>query len=645
MRPLLIILFLMLFGFISRTGFSQAFHSSSNKAIKAYNEGVSLYDYFDYKNAETNFKIAIATDSGFYEAYMVLGELMLKQMRNKEAVLYYNHAVRIDSMYYPPLFFYLAEAEFRTGDYINALIHYRIYLLQNKISEKNRTLALKKVINCEYAINAMKSPVPFNPVSVGSSINSPDDEYWPSITADGQTLMFTRQNKASGSAIGSRIEQEDFYVSHLSDNGWTMAINAGAPLNTINNEGAQTISSGGNYMYFTACDRPGGSGSCDLYFSAFDNGKWSVPVNVGSPVNTHYWESQPSISADGRMLFFSSSRPGGIGGKDIWYSVLKENNKWDVPVNLGTTVNTPGDEMSPFFHFDGKTLYFSSDGRPGMGGFDIYFSRMNVDSSWTVPKNLGYPINTFNDEMGLVIEANGQYAYFSSKHDNITGKDIYYFALDESLRPDPVSYLKGKVYDKETGRMLKANYELINLSIGKTTVKSISDSEGNFLVCLPSGYNYGLNVSKTGYLFYSENFVFEGVHTVMEPFIKKIILSPVKVGEKIHLSNVFYDIDSWELKKESFPELNSLVDLLTVNSDIKVEIGGYTDSTGSKEHNLILSQKRALSVVEYLIKKGITSTRLKYKGYGNQSPVGDNITFEGRKINRRTEVKIIDGKE
>ena len=645
MRPLLIILFIITSGLGSGSSFGQAIHSSSNKAIKAYNEGVTLYDYFDYKNAETNFKIAIASDKKFYEAYMMLGELMAKQMRHNEAVLYYKEAVRIDSLFYLPLFFNLAEAEFRSGNYINALLHYQVYLRQNNISEKNKIVALKKVRNCEFALDAMKNPVPFNPVSVGISINSTDDEYWPSITADGRTLMFTRQNKPSKSTIGYRIEQEDFYVSNLLENGWQKAVNAGAPINTNKNEGAQALSSGGNYMYFTACDRPGGLGSCDLYFSAYDNGKWSVPVNVGTPVNSPNWESQPSVSADDRILFFSSSRPGGVGGKDIWFSVLKENSKWASPVNLGNTINTEGDEMSPFIHFDGKTLYFASDGRPGMGGFDIYFARMNTDSSWTVPKNLGFPINTFNDEMGLVIEAGGQYAFFSSKRDDKTGKDIFYFSLDESIRPDPVSYLKGKVYDKETGKMLKVNYELINLSVGRTTVKSTSDSEGNFLVCLPSGYNYGLNISKPGYLFYSENFVFEGEHTVMEPFIKKIILSPLKIGEKTQLSNVFFDIDAWGLKKESVSELNSLVNLLTVNREIMIEIGGYTDSSGSEEHNLSLSEKRALSVVDYLIKKGIASDRLKYKGYGNQSPVGDNITSEGRKINRRTEVKIIGRKE
>lgn len=645
MKRFLITFLLMTVCSVSGTLFSQNFHTSSNKAIKIYNEGVSMFDFFDYKNAERSLKDAIATDRKFYEAYIMLGELMAKQNRFAEAASYYQEAVRIDSLFYPPVFFNLAESEFKSGSYNKALIHYQVYLDQKKISQKNKVVAVTKITNCEFALEAMKNPVPFNPVSIGSSINTENDEYWPSITADGQTLMFTRQTRYGNSATGYQLGQEDFYVSYLLENKWQKAINAGAPINTSNNEGAQTISSGGNYMYFTACDRPGGLGSCDLYFSAFDRGKWSVPINIGAPVNTSYWESQPSVSADGKILFFSSSRPGGIGGKDIWYSVMKENGNWSIPVNMGDTVNTEGDEMSPFIHFDGRTLYFASDGRPGMGGFDLFFTRMNDDSTWSQPKNLGYPINTFNDEMGLIIEAGGQKAIFSSKHDNVNGKDLFYFDLDESIRPNPVSYMKGKVYDKETGKMLKAEYELINLTIGKTTVKSTSDSEGNFLVCLPSGYNYGLNVSKPGYLFFSENFVFDGEHSAIEPFVKNINLSPVRVGEKLQLTNVFFEIDSWKLKKESVSELNNLAKLLIENGEIKIEIGGYTDSTGTDEYNLKLSEKRALSVVDYLIQVGIASARLKYKGYGNQSPVGDNVTSEGRKLNRRTEVKIIEGKK
>jgi hypothetical protein len=297
--------------------------------------------------------------------------------------------------------------------------------------------------------------------------------------------------------------------------------------------------------------------------------------------------------------------------------------------------------MSPFIHFDGKTLYFASDGRPGMGGYDIYMSKMQDDSTWSEPKNLGYPINTYNDEMGLVIDVTGTTAYFSSNRDNGNGKDIFYFTLDESIRPDPVSYLKGKVSDKETGKLLKADYELINLSTNKVTVKNTTDEAGNFLVCLPSGYNYGINVSKNGYLFYSENFMLEGKHPVMEPFIKRIALSQAKVGAKMLLANVFYEVDSWELKKESMQELNNLADLIFNDKDIVVEIGGYTDATGTDEYNLSLSEKRALSVVNYLISKGISSDRLKYKGYGNAFPVGDNVTSEGRKLNRRTEAKVI----
>jgi outer membrane protein OmpA-like peptidoglycan-associated protein len=457
--------------------------------------------------------------------------------------------------------------------------------------------------------------------------------------------MFTRQPNPVTNPSFKGIVQEDFYISYFTKGVWQKAFNAGAPLNTDQNEGAQTLSSNGEYMFFTACNRPGGIGNCDLYFSAFKGGKWTEPSNLGSPVNTKHWESTPSVSADGKTLFFSSSRPGGLGGKDIWMTRMNEKNLWTEPVNLGPEINTDGDEMSPFIHFDGKTLYFASDGRIGMGGFDLYITRMQADSTWSTPKNLGYPINTYNDEMGLIIESGGQKAYYSSIRDKSKGKDIFSFNLYESARPNPVSYMKGKVYDKETGRLLKAEYELINLSTGKIMMKNITDDSGNFLVCLPSGYNYGINVSKPGYLFYSENFMFEGMHTAAEPYIKKIILNPAKVGEKMLLANVFYEIDSWDIKKESLSELDNLVALLTENKNLAMEIGGYTDSTGSDQYNKVLSEKRAMSVVNYLIKKGISSDRLKFKGYGNTSPLGDNITIEGRKLNRRTEAKIIESKK
>ncbi len=644
MEKLIVILITTFSLFVNQATYSQGTHTSSNKALKYYNDGVSAYDFLDFPRAERCFRDAIATDNNFFEAYLMLGELMLKQKKYAESAAAYQRAVSIDSLFFKPVYFSLAKAEMMSSDFSRAIIHFNVYLSQPGMQEKNRTLAAKMLKNCEFSINAVKNPVPFNPVSLGPEINTANDEYWPSITADGQTLMFTKQLTQSGENTSYGLFQEDFYISSYTDDRWQKAEYAGWPLNSRQNEGAQTLASNGISMFFTACDRNGGVGSCDIYFSSVADGRWAEPSNLGPPVNSTYWESQPSISSDGRKLFFSSSRPGGFGGKDIWFSVLSNNNKWSVPKNAGSSINTNGDEMSPFIHFDGKTLYFSSDGRVGIGGFDIYISRMITDSTWSEPQNLGYPINTLSDDMGLVIESSGQMAYFSSVRDQKNGKDIFSFNLYESIRPEPVAYLKGKVYDRETGKLLKADYELVNLSSGEINVKNSTDEIGNFLVCLPSGYNYGINVSKSGYLFYSENFMFEGDHSVMKPFIKKISLSPVKVGEKMLLSNIFYEIDSWQLKKESLSELNNLIRLLTENKGLILEIGGYTDSTGTAEYNKQLSEKRAISVVKYLVDKGVSQDRLKSVGYGNSSPIGDNVTEEGRKLNRRTEAKVIDKK-
>ncbi|MGB8491551.1 MAG: OmpA family protein [Bacteroidales bacterium] len=644
MKPVASILVAALLCLLSVTASGQ-YHTTSGKALGEYKEGMSSFDYIDYPNAEIHFKAAIRIDSGFWEAYMMLGDLLSKQRRFSEAAQNYKKAVAIDSLSYMPVFFSIATAEMFSGDYQNALVHYQVYMGEKNTSEKNRAIADRNVINCRFAIEAMKKPVPFNPVSVGPGINTSDDEYWPSITADGQTMMFTRQGR-SENTVGQRVfSQEDFYISTFSGSVWQKAVNAGPPLNTPQNEGAQSLSSDGKYMYFTACERPGGLGSCDIFFSAVRNGHWTIPADVRSPVNTRFWESQPSVSADGHMLIFSGNRPGGMGGKDLWYSVWNGKNNWGTPRNMGKVINTPNDEMSPFIHFDGRTLYFASDGWPGMGGFDIYISRMQPDSSWSEPVNLGYPINTYNDESGLMIESGGQTAYFSSARDPGMGKDIYSFMLYESVRPDPVAYLKGKVTDKETGQMLTAGYELVNLSTGKPVVNGTTDETGNFLVCLPTGFNYGLSVSRDGYLFYSENFMLEGQHSVKEPYIKRIKLSRLKAGETMVLANIFYETGSWELRSESLSELNKLLELMKANKELKVEIGGYTDSVGSEKSNQELSEKRALSVVNFLIGKGIAPGRLQYKGYGQTSPVGNNVTSEGRQLNRRTEVKVTEYKK
>jgi outer membrane protein OmpA-like peptidoglycan-associated protein len=626
---------------LALTGFPELnaqknYHTKSTRALNAYLDGKEQYDFLYYDKAEKYLKEAIRLDKKFYEAYLLLGDMYSKLLRFEESARYYREAVRLDSLFYKPVFFSLANAEMRSGDYKRALIHFSAYIDLKAGPEKNILMAYKSVKDCEFSIKAIASPVPFAPQSA-DSVNTKDDEYWPSITADGQTLMFTRQVILQG---GSKKSNEDFYVSYARGTLWSKAFNAGPPLNTPQNEGAQSIASDGRYMYFTACDRTAGLGRCDLYYSGFDGSRWSPARNVGAPVNSNFWESQPSISANGRMLFFTSNRPGGLGGMDIWYSVKNEYGAWKEPENLGEKINTTGDEMSPFIHFDSKTLYFSSNGQVGLGGHDIYMSKMLGDSAWSEPENLGYPINTYNDELGLIINAEGSNAYFSSVRDPKKGKDIFFFSLYENARPDPVSYFRGKVYDSETMAMLKSDYELVNLRTGEVVSSGQTDGSGSFLVCLPSGFNYGLNVNKPGYLFYSDNFMMEGEHSATEPFNKKILLNRIKIGESFQLANVFYEIDSWELKKESLIELDKLFRLLKDNPGFSVEISGFTDSTGTAAHNQVLSERRALSVVNYLKERGIEAERLSYMGFGSASPVGTNVTREGRRLNRRTEVRI-----
>ncbi len=309
---------------------------------------------------------------------------------------------------------------------------------------------------------------------------------------------------------------------------WGTARNAGAPLNTAGNEGAQSISSDGRYMVFTACDRNDGRGRCDLYYSSYDGNRWSPGVNLGPPVNTAYWESQPSISPNGRMLFFVSNRPGGQGGMDIWCSVLGSDGRWGRPVNPGKAINTEGDEFSPFIYFNGKTLYFSSNGRESFGGHDIYVTTMNRDSTWTTPENLGPPVNTPADETGLVIESSGKRAYFSSVREKGKGKDIYYLDLPGRVQPEPVLYFRGNVIDKESGQPIVARYELTDLTYRSDVIRSVTDGRGGFFVCLPQGTSYGLNVTAEGYMIFSENFDFAEGYTSADPFIKTIALIKVR---------------------------------------------------------------------------------------------------------------------
>jgi outer membrane protein OmpA-like peptidoglycan-associated protein len=365
---------------------------------------------------------------------------------------------------------------------------------------------------------------------------------------------------------------------------------------------------------------------------------------MGEPVNTGAWESQPALSADGETLYFVSSRKGGKGNMDIWKAEKTAITSNGLPVfgNVANVseLNTIGNDLSPFLHADGRTLFFASDGLPGLGGRDIYRTRMK-NGSWSAPVNLGYPINTNLNEDGLTVEISGERAWFASVRDPRMGRDIYYFTLADSLQPDPVSYLKGVITDATTGKRLTADITLTDLKT-KKIVRRIypEENEGEFLVCLPSGINYGLSINRKGYLFASENVSLAEVYSRQRPRDVAIRLQPVAPGAYTTLKNIFFETNSWQLLEESRNQLDEMSQFMKQNPGVVMEVVGHTDNVGTAAYNLELSGKRAEAVVQELKKRGIEPWRIGSKGVGFTVPVGDNSTEEGRRSNRRTEFLI-----
>lgn len=620
----------------------QQLSTQSHRAAGLYKEAIAKARLLDYKKAIDLLNEALQEDPKFIEATIMLGEVYGDNNQDSLAILTLKKSLVIDPKFFPGTYSNLAGLEFSNGLYNDALSHVQSYLAFPNLNPKFKAEAELLQKNCQFAIQAVKNPVPFNPQNMGAAINSKYDEYWPSLSADGQTMVFTVNLPIDTSREETfRNRQEDFYYSEFVDGRWNQAQPVGAPLNTPGNEGAQAISADGKLMIFTGCNRQDGYGNCDLYFSQKEGDRWTVPQNMGKPINTSSKETQPSISSDGKTIYFASNRPGSKGGLDIYKTTLSDDGYWGNPVNLGDSINTPYDDQSPFIHPDNQTLYFSSKGWPGMGGFDLYMSRRTGDNTWTKAKNLGYPINTNFNEVGLIVNARGTTAYYSSNRlGGRGGDDLYSFDLYREVRPTPVSYMKGKVFDAETLLPLSARFELIDLASAKTIMDAWSNNDGSFLICLPEGKDYALNVNKKGYLFYSDNFTM--THgDFSKPFLKDVPLKPIKVGESVVMRNIFFDLDSYTLKPESKIELDRLVKLLKDNSLLQIEISGYTDNTGKADHNLKLSENRAKSVAEYLVQHGIEANRLVSKGYGDTKPVAGNDSEEGRALNRRTEFKVV----
>ncbi|NQX91833.1 MAG: PD40 domain-containing protein, partial [Flavobacteriales bacterium] len=598
------------------------FSVDDKKAIKLYAEAEQNYAIGLSNEADDLLNKALSREPKFGEALILKAQIQQDKGNTEEAINLLTQTVDISPSKFHGVAYFLADLELREGEYDNAKQHYELFLKFSRDSHPNRDRAHVGIASCDFAAVAKANPVPFNPINLGPGVNSEEAEYFPGITADGNSLLYTRLVKTNGVYSGF---QEDFYISSKADEKWGEGL-AVRDINTVQNEGAPSLSADGQVLIFTACESIDGwgdyqgKGSCDLFFTRRQGKRWIKPENLGI-VNSYKWESQPSFSADGKTLYFVQGTMTGRGmeSQDIFVSQLGDNG-WSKPEKIKGFVNTDMEEESVMIHPDGKTLYFASNGHPGMGGLDLFVSKLQDDGTWGTPRNLGYPINTGGDENSILVGPDGQLAMFASNREGGFGDlDLYSFELPKEVAAEAVSYVKGTVMDSLSFKFLDARFELIDTQAGELAVESYSNSgDGSFLVCLPPGKNYALNVDKPGYLFYSKSFqLAEGLS---EPLEMEVLLQKIKPGASIVLENVFFDTDSYELKPSSKAELLKLVEWMKNNPQVTIEIGGHTDDVGSDQDNLVLSQKRAESVVAFVVNAGIDQSRMVAKGYGETTP-------------------------
>ena len=621
------------------------------KTLKQYEKANQYAFKSQYSGALELLNRTLKSEPRFIDAYIAKARIQFQQKKYREAEQNFEKALALDPSYSHFIYYMLGVTRINLKKFDKAVENLNFYLSTQPKSEKYTLKAQEHIARAQVQAQAYKRPIAFNPQNLGSNINTAGLEYFPSLTVDQQTLVYTVRLGSLSSG------QEDFYMSQLVSGKWSK----GLPIEGINtplNEGAQSISANGKLLFFTACHREDGMGECDLMYAEKRDNRWTTAQNLGRPINSKASEKQPSISANGEELYFSSDRKNSDKNMDIYVSRRQKDGTWATPQNLGENINTSGREETPFIHPDGQTLYFMSNGHPGMGQADIFFARRQADGSWGKAQNMGYPINTEHLEGFLVVSLDGKTGYFASDRPDLKGAqgllDIYSFAIPQHAKPQAVTYVKAKVKDATTGKPLSANVEFTDLNTTQVFASSVTDNEGEFLLCLPMGKDYALNVSKKKYTFHSENFALTGVNSFDKPYLMEIELIPLldkpsiasdndspTPNRAIILKNVFFETASAALRAISLVELNRLKQLLLENPNLNIQINGHTDNVGSDADNLKLSENRAKAVYDYLVKNEINANRLKYKGFGETQPIDTNDTKEGRQNNRRTEFIIL----
>ena len=619
--------------------------SDNKKANKLYEKALDVVKT-DKNEARQLLKDAIEIEPDFARASWVLADLLHKQKKFEEAEPYLRVVTRVCPEFEPLAFFRLGTIEFEAKKWNAAKANFQQFLDSRSKKEAEKSQAREMIKACTFYSEGFANPVPFNPKPL-NAISTDVDEYLPIITPDNETVYFTRssfvENKFTGGIAEEKKRQERFTsAANTGDNSFAQGTNMPAPFNSNNNEGGASLSADNKYMFFTICKDEGGDGlNCDLWYTTQNNGNWDQIKNAGTAINgKDTWESQPSLSSDGKTLYFASNRAGGLGGIDIWKTQKDAKGNWKVPENLGPRINSEGNEKSPFFHSDGQTLYFSSTGHLGYGGYDIYMSKLHADTGWGAPKNIGYPINSEKDDLGFFVSTDGKYGYFASdKLKGNGGWDIYSFDLYKEVRPERVLFVSGELKDENNQIVNDAKVEIRNARTKEVTEVSVDTATGKYVAVVAFDDDQIITVKKSGKAFTSQYFS-KSDSTLGKPMKMDLKVESVEIGKPYKINNIYFKTNSALINRETVTIVAELTDYLNENKSIKIAIHGHTDNVGVATDNLKLSDARAKTVYDLLVLNGINPNRLTYRGFGSSKPVASNLTDKGKGLNRRTEFVV-----